>query len=137
MELLLHGVMLLAAAPATSAALEAPQPQQGQQTALPPPPATAPTTAGTSAAVDALPGCGLENWTWAVFCKEHDTCGNATGHITPAAGSGCAAAEMASTGSTPASAAFASPLFAIEPTAVYSVAWTVGLCLLPRAPGTS
>ena len=48
------------------------------------------------------------------------------GRITPAAGSGCAAAEMASTGSTPASAAFASPLFAIEPTAVYSVAWTVG-----------
>ena len=59
--------------------------------------------------VSALPSCSLEGYTFATFCQEHTTCGNATGQIVGSTTSpGCDRAEMVSTGDAAASAAFAS-----------------------------
>ena len=73
-----------------------------------------------------LPPCSLAGYTFATFCQEHTTCGNATGRIAASAtGPGCGRADMVATGASAASAAFASPLFAVDPVAVYNVSWLV------------
>ena len=91
---------------------------------------------GTAAAVApppaGLPSCSLAGYTFAQFCQEHTVCGNATGTIAATTtGSGCGRADMASSGGSPASASFASPLFAVDPVAVYNVSWLVNTSYTP------
>jgi hypothetical protein len=81
---------------------------------------------GPPAPPGALPACSLAGYSFHTLCREHQDCGNASGAIAKQAGSaaGCARAEMSSTGA-PAAAGFASPLFAVDPEAVYNTSWLV------------
>lgn len=81
-----------------------------------------------------LPSCSLDGYTFATFCQEHAVCGNATGQIAASAtSSGCSRADMGSTSiSAAASAAFAGPLFAVDPAGVYNVSWLVNTSFSPE-----
>ena len=84
-----------------------------------------------------LPPCSLAGYTFATFCQEHTTCGNATGRIAASDTSpDCGRADMVATGASAASAAFASPLFAVDPVAVYNVSWLVNTSYSVQKGGT-
>eukprot|EP01052_Picozoa_sp_SAG31_P007547 SAG31_NODE_360_length_17025_cov_5.362460_10_plen_296_part_00 len=84
-----------------------------------------------------LPSCSLAGYTFATFCQEHATCGNATGRIAASVSSPrCGRADMLVAGTSAASAAFASPLFAVDPVAVYNVSWLVNTSFRVQKGGT-